>query len=380
MRRFGGRHATMAAPLSALLLVCAVLAACAPATGQTPAHESCVTTACGTPSVITNTVVATGTATHGTEPNGVCAAIACAATGVEVFVEPDAGEAPVLHAIEGANTSIEVEVYILTDRAVIYALEDAAGRGVDVRVLLETAPFGGGSVSAQQTLQQLRAAGVKAESADPAFHYTHEKALVVDGVTVYILTANLSRSGLGGSTSSADRDYGVVDTNPADVAAVVAIFNADWSRAAYTLSDPRLVVSPLNARASLSALLASARTSLLVEDEEMYDQRSEDELIGAARHGVNVEVMLPPPSGSASYAADVARLRQGGVHVRYLTAPYLHAKLIVADGILAFTGSENFSSTSLDENRELGIILADPAALTTLGDAFARDWAVAVAA
>lgn len=314
---------------------------------------------------------------------GICAAVTCATTGVQVFVEPDAGETPILHAIEGATTSVWVEVYILTDRNVIHALEDAAGRGVDVRVLLETNPFGGGAVGAQQTLQELRAASVKAEAADPAFHYTHEKALVVDGATAYILTANLSRAGLGGGTggAGANRDYGVVDTNAADVAEVAAIFTADWNRTAYQPHDARLVVGPVNARAALAALIASADTSLSVEDEEMYDQRSEDALIAAARRGVAVSVVLPPPDTSAdSYAPDVARLKQGGVHVRYLSVPYMHAKLMLADGTLAFTGSENFSATSLDENRELGIVLADREALATLGAAFAHDWALAVPA
>jgi cardiolipin synthase A/B len=47
---------------------------------------------------------------------------------------------------------------------------------------------------------------------------------------------------------------------------------------------------------------------------------------------------------------------------------------------ITFTGSENFSSTSLDENRELGIVLADPTALATLTHTFEQDWALGDAA
>lgn len=310
----------------------------------------------------------------------VCAAAACAAPYVQVFVEPDAGEAPIVHAIQSATRSVWVEVYILTDRNIINALEDAAGRGVDVRVLLEPHPFGGGDVAAQQVMEELNAAGVQARPSDPAYHYTHEKALVVDASTVYILTCNLSKSGLGGSSAGANRDYGVIDTDASDVAEVAAIFQADWDHTHANVNNPRIVVSPINARGSLESLIRNAHRSLLVEDEEMYDTASEDALIAAAQRGVTVEVLLPPPSGSSSYGADVARLKAGGVHVRYASVPYMHAKLIVADGALAFTGSENFSSTSLDENRELGILLADPAALATLTHTFTQDWALAVAA
>lgn len=339
---------------------------CAPSAGSV----ACGGSAC---------VGATATIHIATSPPA-CASAACAARDIHVFVEPDAGEAPILHAIQTAITSVWVEVYLLTDRNVVYALENAASRGVDVRVLLETHPFGGGDVSAQRLIEELSAAGVQAHAADPAYHYTHEKALVIDGATAYILTCNLSKSGLGGSGSGANRDYGVIDTNAADVAGVAAIFQADWSRTPARVTDSRLVVSPINARSSLAALIASAHSGLLVEDEEMYDTSSEDALIAAVKRGVNVEVVLPPPSGPSSYSADVARLMNGGVHVRYLSVPYMHAKLMVVDRLFAFVGSENFSSTSLDENRELGIVLADQAALATLTHTFDQDWALATAA
>lgn len=115
------------------------------------------------------------------------AQIGAGATGVSLFIEPAAGETPVLHAIERAQRSVWVEVYLLTDRNVINALDDAANRGVDVRVLLEMNPYGSGSTNPQVTLQELEAAGVKAKGSDPIYHYTHEKAIIVDGVTLEIL-------------------------------------------------------------------------------------------------------------------------------------------------------------------------------------------------
>jgi PLD-like domain len=40
---------------------------------------------------------------------------------------------------------------------------------------------------------------------------------------------------------------------------------------------------------------------------------------------------------------------------------YIHAKVVVADGTTAFVGSQNFSESSLDYNRELGLVTSDPA-------------------
>jgi phosphatidylserine/phosphatidylglycerophosphate/cardiolipin synthase-like enzyme len=285
----------------------------------------------------------------------------------------------VLQAIRSAQTSIWVEVYLLTDYNVIKALEDAEQRGVDVRVLLEMNPYGVGTTAPQVTLQKLQTVGIKARGANPAFHYTHEKALIVDNATLYLLTANLSKSGLGGSSYADNREYGVVDTAAADVREAAAIFEADWARTTPALSDPNLVVSPINARQRLLAFIEVAHTTLMVEDEEMYDSQTENALIAAAKRGVAVEVVMPKPSGSNS-SSDVVALLRGGVHVRYITNVYMHAKMMVADGRQAFVGSENFSANSLDDNRELGILIADQSAITLLTHTFQQDWSSAQAA
>src|SRR5947209_13866074 len=81
--------------------------------------------------------------------------------GVRVYVEPDDGESVIKGAIKSASKSVWLEIYILTDRNVIRALEEAANNGRDVRVMLEPHPFGVGSVS--RTLDELKAAGVKAQ-------------------------------------------------------------------------------------------------------------------------------------------------------------------------------------------------------------------------
>ena len=294
---------------------------------------------------------------------------------MRVFVEPDAGEAPVLHGIASAQHALWVEVYILSDRNVTRALETAAQRGVDVRVLLEPHPFGGGDVSAQKLIEELNAAGVHAQASDPAYYYTHAKLMLVDGATAYILTSNLSKSGLGGTASGANREYGVIDTDPGDAAELASILHADWDHTTPTLTQARLLVSPVNSRPGLLTLIGSARATIQIEDEEFYDQPSEDALVAAARRGARVEVVLP--AGASGEAADIARLKAGGVRVRLLTAPYPHAKLVVVDGTVAFVGSQNFSATSLDQNREVGSVLADHSALATLTQVFGQDWSLA---
>jgi phosphatidylserine/phosphatidylglycerophosphate/cardiolipin synthase-like enzyme len=309
-------------------------------------------------------------------------AVACAAPctlgvgarAVTVFAEPDAGAAPILSALATATTSLDVEVYQLSDARVIHGLEDAANRGVRVRVILEQTPFGDAAVAAQVTAEELRSAGVEVEGGNPAFRYTHAKFLVVDEATGYILSANLTHAGLGGSSAGADRDYGVVDTDPTDVAEIGAIFAADWARTPAHPAAANLVVSPDNARAKLLALIASARSTLAIEDEELQDGAVVTALAAAAARGVVVQVMLPDPASGGPPASQLNTLAQAHVAIRYSGHLYMHAKLMLLDGVLAFVGSVNFSTTSLDANRELGVLVANPAALDLLVATFTADW------
>ena len=65
------------------------------------------------------------------------------------------------------------------------------------------------------------------------------------------------------------------------------------------------------------------------------------------------------------------------IPVRSLRSPKLHVKAIVADGTTAYLGSENLSTTSLDSNREVGLITTDAEVIRQMSATFAGDWAQA---
>ena len=60
------------------------------------------------------------------------------------------------------------------------------------------------------------------------------------------------------------------------------------------------------------------------------------------------------------------------------TGFYIHGKVIEADygtgHAKIFIGSENFSSTSLNHNRELGLITSNSAVLSAMASTFAADF------
>ena len=332
------------------------------------------TTGLATSPATTTASVSLVTATHAVTPSTMTTApvgtktTAQSSDDLRLFVEPGAGDAPILNAINAAKSSVALEVYILSDKDVIAALAAAKARGVRVRVMLEQHPFGGGNYNTQSR-EQLESTGIEFKWTNPTFKLTHAKYLVVDNGAALILTMNLSKA-----AATSNREYGIVATDPKIVSEAAAIFEADWQRTAYQPRDPRMVVSPINARAQMMALIGSAQKTLLVADEEIEDAGIITAIIAAMKRGVAVQVLLEDPTKVDINADAAAKLRAGGVQAHFQTTPYLHAKLIVADGAHVYIGSVNISAQSLDQNREVGLILDDPRIIETVTRTFGQDW------
>ncbi|MBI2883076.1 MAG: hypothetical protein HY675_27930 [Chloroflexi bacterium] len=91
------------------------------------------------------------------------------ATGVvATIVEPDDGSGAITEFIAQARSSVDVGVYLLSDRGVLDALRAARQRGAVVRVMLEEHPFGGGQGNAT-VYRQLGDAGIQAKWGNQTF-------------------------------------------------------------------------------------------------------------------------------------------------------------------------------------------------------------------
>lgn len=290
---------------------------------------------------------------------------------LSLIVEPQDGIAPLLEAISGARTSVDLVIYELQDPAVERALAQAAARGVKVRVLLENLNTFGRHPN-DPAYQYLASSSVPVKWAPSYFPLTHQKTLIADGKTAYILTFNLQPQYYGGS-----RDFGVVDSDPIDVAAIEQAFKSDWQGAQEAAASGRDLVWSPGSSAALLALIAEASSTLDVYNEEMADPRITQALEAAAARGVSVRVVM---TYATNWKQALNELTQSGVSVRTYASSaafYIHAKAIVADDSEAFVGSENFSMQSLDQNRELGILLTRPDIIEELESTFTHDYAAA---
>jgi phosphatidylserine/phosphatidylglycerophosphate/cardiolipin synthase-like enzyme len=289
------------------------------------------------------------------------------------IVEPDSGRQPVLDFIGGARQSLDVEIYELTDRRIVAALEAASARGVQVRVLAEPLP-NGKPVNAN-TMSELARKGVLTRDTSPAFRLTHEEVIVADASSALVMTMNLVAETFDGS-----RDFALYDADPSDVAEIEAVFQADWNRAPADLADPMLLWSPINSRDRLLTLINSATSSLDLYAEELTDKAVIASLVSASAAGVRVRLLMTDTGSHDPARPGRATLKAAGAQVRLQVKPFVHAKVVIADDAAAFAGSENLTASSLDDNRELGLLTFDPAMIAALGGTFEQDWSYATPA
>ncbi len=297
---------------------------------------------------------------------------------LRLFETPRDGPAPVVNAIKSATKTVDVEVYELADSTVINALIAAQKAGKAVRVILNLNFPSGGNQNAA-TYKQLQAAGIAVHYANPAYRYTHEKSIIVDAglasQQALIMTLNLAPGYLGEPDPQGQSlNFGIIDSNAADVAQIQAIFNADWNSTPYTTPPTNgLVVSPINARAALLQQINGATKSLHIFAQEFEDTQIVNATVAAAKRGVEVKGLLA--NNISGNTPNAKKVQAAGGQMRFLTVPYQHAKATITDAARVYIGSVNYTSNSLDNNRELGIITPQSDIAAQMEIEFAKFWA-----
>ena len=180
---------------------------------------------------------------------------------------------------------------------------------------------------------------------------------------------------------STSRDFGVIDTDANDAQAPDAtVFNADYAHSSVTPgAGDDLVWSPTTSQTDLLGLINNAKhepADLLRGDGRLNGRRrpcaneAESDGVRPGR-GRERERRVRQPVQPSFVGC--------GVQISYYSSStgfYIHGKSILADygqsTAKIFIGSQNFSNTSLTENRELGLIINDAARSSLLDQLHVR--------
>jgi cardiolipin synthase A/B len=291
-----------------------------------------------------------------------------------LIVLPDDSARPIVDAINAAEKSLRIKMFIFSAPELLDAVIAAKRRGVDVRVMLNPARRNGEKENAASR-RKLEAAGVVVKDSNPRFGLTHEKSMVVDNALGFVKSLNWEEKNL-----TETRDYAVITTKKHEVAEMVACFEADWHRKAFDAGrDAHLIWCTDNGRERIAKFIDASKRSIFLQNERYQDAVIIERLVRAAIRGVEVRVMARPPHKlkRAKLTESVGGLRtmeDVGIKIHKLKHLKLHAKMLLADDKRAIIGSINLAPGSFDSRRELAIEVKNKKVIERIRKIAKHDW------
>lgn len=328
---------------------------------------------------------------------------------VEVFFDGRAAFAAMRDAVRAAREEILLESYIFKDdatgRGFLTETLAAAQRGVKVRVLADAL---GSYETSSEFWQEMADGGIEFYLFHPLFERLwyqpfrdHRKILVVDREVAFTGGMNIGEE--YGSwrhrhkRKDTWRDTHVRVRGPAAWEMAV-VFSEGWIHAGGKVFEidplpgeaveaPGARVLVLDSRpkrgqaesaAVMAAVAAAARRSLWITNAYFAPGHRAVEILGeAAVRGVDVRLLLPgqsdvPLARHAGHGYYGVLLKQG-VRIFEYQPSILHAKTLVADGLVSMVGSTNLDFRSFVFNAECDLLMMDEPTAAVMEKAFLAD-------
>jgi len=287
----------------------------------------------------------------------------------KLYVEPDNGISPLIKFIRKSKKFLYINSYLIDDKRILEAVSNAVKRKIDVKIIVDGRPYGiNGDDGTHDEIKILKDTKASVKIAPARF----EEKNVFDHAK-YMLTYNRADIGTLNFTEAAfskNREYFFITNNRDVIKSLERIFLSDFNNK-YAGKDPRkyLIVSP-GSELNLQKFIESER-KIFIETEEMGDDQNIIDTI--MKKGRKARVIVPDTVSSTDIS-NLKKLKKNGVKIKYMPANklYMHAKTII--GKKAFIGSENFTKSSLNRNREVGIVLNKHHCVSILKDSFSEDW------
>lgn len=276
---------------------------------------------------------------------------------MRLLVQPDQSVGPVLEAISGAREQLDMYIFRLAHPKIEEALAAAVERGVVVRTLIAHTANNAEDLL-RKLEQRLLGMGASVSRTDEDLVRYHGKLMIVDCREIFVLGYNFTRRDIDRS-----RSLGIATDRPDFVQEAMRLFDADYNRKIYTPGLGDFVVSPLNSRSALLAMITGAERELLIYDARLSDNMMQRALEKMALKGVRVRVI-----------GKVEKELQG-VEVETYPGNRLHVRAIVQDGRRAFVGSQSLRRAELERRREIGLIVEESDIVRQIVEIFETDWA-----
>ncbi len=328
---------------------------------------------------------------------------------VELLIDADKFYPSLLAEIRASRHHVHVEFYIFRDdeygRELVQALTDAAGRGVEVRLLCDAL---GCFTTPKRLFKPLTVAGGKFawfSTVRPLQNRwifnlrNHRKLQIIDGETAFVGGMNIGREYMGEDPASGSWRDAQVRLRGQVAATLQRTFADDW----YYAADEKLVDdayypdSPVPPRYVAQVLADGPDNHIdpiqmsIVAQLNVAKERAwltagyfvpNEPLLTAmkltASRGVDTRLLVSAKTDHP-WLLQVGRsyyeeLLDYGVKIYEYHRGINHAKVAAFDGRWMMVGSANFDIRSMRLNFELNVLVDDPASTQQLEEVLRRDY------
>jgi phosphatidylserine/phosphatidylglycerophosphate/cardiolipin synthase-like enzyme len=218
-----------------------------------------------------------------------------------------------------------------------------------------------------KSYDNLHKSGIPVVWSDPKdFSLNHSKFVIIDS-HFYISTWNFSYS-----TFKYNRDFFLRSSDPNILDLLLQIFNYDFLWEEKNFYHPNLVLSPFSSRHYFETYFNSAEKTIDLYFQYFKDDTLVDLLIKKQQSWVKITAIIPKTALESNIDI-IEKMQSYWIVFHVMTKKKMHSKVIIIDKKYWFVGSINFSSYSLDKNRELWLLINNTEIIKEIIDYFEDD-------
>lgn len=283
----------------------------------------------------------------------------------EIFYTPDENILDkIIKKIEQAEQKVYIEVYMLTETRIQNAIIKAKKRGIDTKVILEKSPYMATNIN-NKSYNFLIKNKIDIVWSNPNnYSLNHSKIILIDNMAI-ISTWNFTYSSF-----KYNRDFFVFTQDKKIVSNLNSIFSNDYNFNKNIIYNDNLIISPNYSRQKIEYLINNSEKNIDMYFPYMQDDNLEKLLINKVKSWVSINIIVDK---NIEENQTYKNFEQAWIKIKKLSKKKLHAKAILIDNKHLYIWSINFSSYSLDKNREIWILIKNENIIKKFSELFKKD-------
>lgn len=257
----------------------------------------------------------------------------------------------IVNLINNSKKEIYLETYMLTEKRIQEALVKAKKRNIVTKVILEKSPYMANNIN-NNSYEYLEKNKVDIHwSKKDNYSLNHSKVLIIDDLSI------ISSGNFTYSTFTQNRDFFIFTYDKNINYWLKQNFYNDFEWIKTDIQNDNLIISPKTSRLKFEKMFDKAENSIKMYFQYMLDDKLVEKIIKIKKdRNINIWIIL---ADSSIQDENTKKLLDNWIEIEFIKKPKIHAKAILIDDSYLYIWSINMSDNSIDNNREIWIILKE---------------------